>query len=464
MAMRVGLVWAGTPDHTRDWARSLSLDLLAPLLTLPEVQFYSLQTGQPARQAERWQGRIVDLVPLEQDMTDAAAKILELDLVIAVDTSVAHLAGALGKPVWLLLPAVPDWRWQLRREDSPWYPAMRLFRQEKRRAWEPVIARVREELLALVEKSRNARLQNARPDAGDEKAHGGGAHPWLKRENFAVAIPGCEEPPLLPPAVASSFPRPCKICQGPSPLFGVVDFHKSCMEGQGKRLSLSGVPVYYRRCEQCGFLDTEFFDRWSEAAFAQHLYNADYLEVDPDARELRPAGNARLVAESFAGARDSISILDYGGGSGRLAELLRERGFTAETYDPFFQHCQKPRQRFDLITSFEVMEHAPDPPGILASIASLLKTRERDGEDGLLLFSTLLQPEDMQQIGVNWWYAAPRNGHCSLYTANALVRLFASVGMQVASSSPALHLAYRRVPGFARHLRIGTVQDANAAV
>jgi len=92
-------------------------------------------------------------------------------------------------------------------------------------------------------------------------------------------------------------------------------------------------------------------------------------------------------------------------------------------------------------------------------MASLLKTREEDGEDGLLLFSTLLQPEEIQQTGLSWWYAAPRNGHCSLYTASALTRLFASVGMQAASAGPALHLAYRRVPGFARHL---TLERAHA--
>jgi tetratricopeptide (TPR) repeat protein len=445
-AMRVGLVWAGTPDHRRDWARSIPLEMLGPLLTVPGVQFYSLQAGQAARHldelrkdsGEAWRERILNLAPLEEDMADAAAKMMQMDLVIAVDTAMAHLAGALGRQVWLLLPAVPDWRWQLEREDSPWYPTMRLFRQPRRHAWEPVIERVREELASTAQ--RYQRLTP--PDAATPDPAGA----WTQLH-----------------AVADARAQSCKICRGRSPLFGVVDFHKSCMEGQGRRLALSGVPVYYRRCERCGFLYTEFFDAWPEAAFAERIYNADYLQVDPDAAERRPANNAGLVAEAFAGMRESISILDYGGGSGRLAELLRERGFNAATYDLFSQHREKPQGRYDLITCFEVLEHLPNPKAMLTAMAALLKTPEEDGSDGMILFSTLLQPENIVETGVSWWYAGPRNGHCSLYTAQALAVLFGAAGLQVASSNAALHLAYRRVPGFAAHLRIGSEPHGRVA-
>ena len=121
--------------------RSLSLEALAPVLGTEGVTFYSLQKGPPARQLSTLQGaNIVNLDPRLHDLADTAAAIGELDLVITVDTAIAHLAGALGKPVWVLLPHVPDWRWMLAREDSPWYPTMRLFRQPAVKAWEPAIA------------------------------------------------------------------------------------------------------------------------------------------------------------------------------------------------------------------------------------------------------------------------------------------------------------------------------------
>ena len=433
--LRVGLVWAGTPDHPRDWARSMPLATLEPLLELPGVHFFSLQVGAAAEQRMAWpQGRmrILDLALDPGNLADTAAKILHLDLVVAVDTAVVHLAGALGKAVWVMLPWVPDWRWLLERDDSPWYPTMRLFRQEKRGAWGPVVARVREALAELA----------ALPEVAVSGAAGRGRELDRERAETSLFLPA-----FLP--LESPAPSACKICGGASELVGVVDFHKSCVEAQGKRLRLSGIPIYYRRCGRCGFVYTGAFDRWTEAEFAARIYNREYGLVDPDFTETRPANNARLLMEAFAGSRNSISILDYGGGSGRLAEILRREGFNAVTYDPFSEHRTPPEGRFDLMTCFEVMEHAPQPLEALRAMDGLLK------EDGLILFSTLLQPKDFDQRGLSWWYVGPRNGHCSLYSAEALVQLFASVGMKVASWNEALHLAYRRVPAFAAHLRIG---------
>jgi SAM-dependent methyltransferase len=247
---------------------------------------------------------------------------------------------------------------------------------------------------------------------------------------------------------ADGRPAECKICGGASPLFGVVDFHKSCMEAKGLRLSLSGVPVYYRRCGQCGFAFTDAFDGWMLEEFQKRIYNRDYLLVDPDYVELRPAANARMVAESFPDCRSSIRILDYGGGSGLLAKRLREMGFSAATYDLFSSFNAIPEERFDLITCFEVMEHVPRPRETVAAMVSLLK------EDGVILFSTLVQPAEFERIGLSWWYAAPRNGHVSLYTPAALARLFKAHGMKVGSFSEVLHIAYARVPAFAAHLNL----------
>ncbi|MFD2232942.1 tetratricopeptide repeat protein [Phaeospirillum tilakii] len=139
---KVGLVWRGRPQHTNDRNRSLDPARLAPLLDRPGISFVSLQKGARPDDAAALAGRapLLDLGPELADFTDTAAVLAGLDLVISVDTSVIHLAGALGRPGWLLLPFDPDWRWLLERQDSPWYPTLRLFRQPAPGAWDPVIA------------------------------------------------------------------------------------------------------------------------------------------------------------------------------------------------------------------------------------------------------------------------------------------------------------------------------------
>jgi SAM-dependent methyltransferase len=248
--------------------------------------------------------------------------------------------------------------------------------------------------------------------------------------------------------IADHRPVACKVCGAPSPLFGVVDFHKSCIEAQGKRLPFSGYPVYYRRCPQCAFTFTTAFDTWDWDDFRAHVYNDDYIVVDPDFVELRPAGNANLIAHSFPDAKTSIRILDYGGGNGVLAARLCDAGFSAKTYDPYSSLNQLPAEKFDMVTCFEVLEHVPTPQTTIAAMVSLLK------QPGAILFSTLLQPKEFPQIGLNWWYAGPRNGHVSLYSSQSLARLFQPHEMKVASFSDNLHLAYAQKPPFAAHLKI----------
>ncbi len=148
--LKVGIVWAGNPKHRKNKQRSCSLSQFLPLLEVSGVSFYSLQKEvSEADRALLNQTSIVDLSPYFGDFADTAAAIAKLDLVISVDTAVAHLAGALGKPVWILLAFSPDWRWLLEREDSPWYPTARLFRQHQRGDWEDVFARVAEALGAV---------------------------------------------------------------------------------------------------------------------------------------------------------------------------------------------------------------------------------------------------------------------------------------------------------------------------
>ena len=148
---KVGIVWAGNPKHRKNTQRSCSLSAFLPLLDVSGVSFYSLQKElSEADRALLDQMSIVDLSPHFGDLADTAAAIAQLDLVITVDTAVAHLAGALGKPVWILLAFSPDWRWLLEREDSPWYPTARLFRQSQRGDWNGVFERVTEALGSAV--------------------------------------------------------------------------------------------------------------------------------------------------------------------------------------------------------------------------------------------------------------------------------------------------------------------------
>jgi tetratricopeptide (TPR) repeat protein len=147
-ARRVGLVWAGSPQHQNDRRRSMGLAGLLPLLAATEATFFSLQKELRPADADTL-GSNPAIIHLGGELTsfnDTAAAIAHLDLVISVDTSVAHLAGAMGKPAWILLPFVPDWRWLLDREDSPWYPTARLFRQTERDDWSGVVARVAAEM------------------------------------------------------------------------------------------------------------------------------------------------------------------------------------------------------------------------------------------------------------------------------------------------------------------------------
>ncbi len=143
-AKRIGVVWGGNPGHQADATRSCRAGDLKPLAVPGVAQLYSLQKGSPyAEQVVDLPGAI-DLGPLLDDMADTAYAISQLDLVITIDSAVAHLAGALGKPVWTMIAFVPDWRQMLHRADSPWYPTMRLYRQTQPGDWVGVVARIRD--------------------------------------------------------------------------------------------------------------------------------------------------------------------------------------------------------------------------------------------------------------------------------------------------------------------------------
>jgi tetratricopeptide (TPR) repeat protein len=150
---KVGLVWQGNPQHAEDRLRSIALEQFEPLARIPGVQLVSMQVGAGSEQVRECRFDIVDLGsqldPTPGAVHDAAAVLRNLDLLISCDTGLAHLAGALGVPVWLAVPFAPDWRWLREREDSPWYPTMRLFRAPAPAMWGPVVARMAKALHSL---------------------------------------------------------------------------------------------------------------------------------------------------------------------------------------------------------------------------------------------------------------------------------------------------------------------------
>ena len=145
---RIGIVWAGRPTHNNDRNRSATLADFAPLARLPGTALIALQKGPSTDQAGRWfnAAPLINLGTEIGDYDDTLAILANLDLLVSVDTSVAHLAGAMARPVWMMLPRAPDWRWLEHRADSPWYPTIRLFRQGTSRHWKPVVERIAEAL------------------------------------------------------------------------------------------------------------------------------------------------------------------------------------------------------------------------------------------------------------------------------------------------------------------------------
>lgn len=238
---------------------------------------------------------------------------------------------------------------------------------------------------------------------------------------------------------AGPEPVPCKICGAPAPLFGSVDFNKSCDEPRAEKLPPLGIPVQFRRCVDCGFLFTACFDDWTEQDFKQFIYNGDYIKLDPDYANVRPRANASMLVEQFQADRTVVRMLDYGSGNGLLSWHLREAGFTTvASFDPFSPaFSRRPAGRFDVITCFETMEHVTDPLARIDDMVSMLSNI------GVVMFSTLLQPADFEHVGMSWWYLGPRNGHISLFTREALAVAWRRHGFTVCSFTENRHLAFR---------------------
>ena len=241
----------------------------------------------------------------------------------------------------------------------------------------------------------------------------------------------------------------CPVCAGPCAPLGAVDFNTSCEDARGKLFEPAGIAVHYVQCGECGFSFAPEFLTWSPADFGQKIYNHDYALVDPDHAAARPEANAAVLRDMFAPTAGSFRHLDYGGGNGHLARCLRDAGWNSASYDPFFDRQLNAQTlgRFDLITAYEVFEHVPDVRRLMADLRALL------APGGLVLFSTLLSDGQLEPSApISWWYAAPRNGHISLFSRRSLTMLAGASGLKFDSFSDGMHIFFTQVPPWAAHL------------
>lgn len=243
----------------------------------------------------------------------------------------------------------------------------------------------------------------------------------------------------------------CKVCGSRSQFFDTCDFHANAKAHYGyydRPLEKSGLSLDYYRCTLCGYMFSPFMDKWGAAEFTQYVYNKDYPRIDGTYNGYRAGALSNILYLSIGEYMPQLAFLDYGGGIGLQAAMIKAFGAKRSlTYDPFASGQQRPEGKFNMVTSLEVLEHATEPKATVADWVSFL-----DDDSGLVFFTTEFQPPDIAQQKCNWWYVNPRVGHISFYTEDACNRLFAPHGMKLAHIEHHTHMAYRQWPVWADKL------------
>lgn len=244
----------------------------------------------------------------------------------------------------------------------------------------------------------------------------------------------------------------CPICNSTSHLHDVVDFSKNCEEVNGNFLPKSGIPIYYAICGGCDFLFAPDFTNWTNDEFRTKIYNNDYQKIDPDYIEKRPNFNFNLLNKYFSNVKNEIFHLDYGGGNGSLSVKLNENGWNSKSYDPFSETSNKicTLGKYNLITAFEVFEHASNPNLVMEEILDLID------DHGIIFLSTLINDGNVKlNQRLDWWYASPRNGHISLFSSKSLKTLGEKYKFTFASMGIGYHVFYKKFPSWGNSL-VGT--------
>jgi len=222
----------------------------------------------------------------------------------------------------------------------------------------------------------------------------------------------------------------CQICGGAPRTIFLKERNVSCGDYfEGRRLYESNLGDFaLLECTVCGFGYFPEMQSWPEEKYRTEIYNDDYHLCDPPFADSRPRKLAAWLGDNL----QPCDLIDFGGGEGKLADLLAEKGFAARSYDPFYGDPNFPDGNADVVTAFEVVEHVPDQRQLFKSLSSLCRP------DGIIVFSTSLKRKVMTD---DWWYASARNGHVSFHTAESLARLMAHFGLASVSLSQELHVA-----------------------
>lgn len=237
-------------------------------------------------------------------------------------------------------------------------------------------------------------------------------------------------------------PVSCKICDSNSYLFDVVDFNKFCSQIDYYSSGLSGIPIYYRKCDNCGLIFTTSLDGLNKQGFSEFVYNDDYVKYDPDYVEKRPKQNADFLDEFLAPIKSSVKGLDYGSGNGLTASILARKGWNFHACDPISNPVQPSEdfRDFNVITAIEVFEHIPFP---ILGMEDLLSYA---ANDCLVIVCTQATDDQVTNSRLDWWYAAPRNGHITLHSRTSLRLLFDRYGFSYFSPNNSLHIGVRGTP------------------
>lgn len=231
--------------------------------------------------------------------------------------------------------------------------------------------------------------------------------------------------------------RPCKLCAQPSRLFDVVDLNKQCHYALYPE-DIVGIPVYYRRCDVCGLVFTDFFDKFDKDAWSKFIYNEEYRRIDPEFSHIRPERDARFVRELLKPYwREGDAGYDYGGGEGVFAKRMSQAGMRFRCVDPFGVD-ERPEgagpERF--LTSFEVFEHFVDLEASLSEAFGLCRT-----DEFLAIVGTKSVPAKLGRGQLShWYYAGPRNGHITFYTHRSMELIAQRLGAEYRAVSSGMHL------------------------